>query len=250
MVLYGKGEYRDAAQELSQITGEQRNNAQLMFVLAESYLRSGNYNKVLEVFEDLERNFPQSAGAHMLLGEALDGLDRTYEAIKEFRLAAEISPVQPSVHFGLGFLYWKLRNFKDAEREFRLELNNDPNDPRANAYLGDIYVFGQRFDEAMPLLRKALEVDPGLRIAHLDLGILYASQKQYAEAISSLHSAIRLDPTQVDAHYRLSRIYLALGRKKEAEDERKQVETLHDQTRHELLYKISGKTELVSQNAP
>ena len=56
----------------------------------------------------------------------LDGLGRTSEAIAEFQTAAKISPGEPNVHFGLGYLYWKTQQYDEARKEFERELALDP----------------------------------------------------------------------------------------------------------------------------
>ena len=48
------------------------------------------------------------------MGEALDGLGKTPEAIAEFEAAAKISPNEPNVHFGLGYLYWKSQQLRGS----------------------------------------------------------------------------------------------------------------------------------------
>jgi len=185
----------------------------------------------------------------MLMGEALDGLDRTAEAIREFQVAAEIAPRQPNVHFGLGYLYWKQLKFEDAELAFRRELSNDPAHAQSKAYLGDIFVRRNGFDEALPLLEEAVKLQPDLRIAHLDLGSIYTQQKQYEKAIAALKEAIRLDPNQADSHYRLAMTYRAMGRTEETEAVLEQLKQIHEKRREELLHKISRQppTHIVKQ---
>jgi Flp pilus assembly protein TadD len=63
----------------------------------------------------------------MLAGEALDGLNQTEEAIKQFREAEKVSPHEPDVHFGLGYLLWKNHSFDEAETELKLEVEDNPN---------------------------------------------------------------------------------------------------------------------------
>jgi len=83
-------------------------------------------------------------------------------------------------------------------------------------------------------------------IAYLDLGIIYTAQKRYGVAVSTLKHAIQLDSAQADAHLRLSMAYQAMGDVREAEAERKEVERLQENTRDDLLQKISGPPPLPS----
>jgi tetratricopeptide (TPR) repeat protein len=115
----------------------------------------------------------------MLLGEALDGLDRTSQAIEEFAGAARIAPHQPNVHFGLGYLYWKQRKFDQAEEEFGMELQNGPVHARSLAYLGDVYFRRRDFESSERLLLHALKLEPNIGIAYVDLGAIHSSEKQF-----------------------------------------------------------------------
>ena len=217
MACYGAGLYDQATVQLEKVAADQTQNAALSYVLAESYLRSSQFEKVLEVFEKLQREVPRSAAARMLMGEALDGLDRTTEAIREFQVAAAIDPGQPNVHFGLGYLYWKTKKFDEAEQTFNQELRNVPGHTQAKAYLGDIYFRRNQFEAATRLLEEVVKSSQDIHIAYLDLGTLYANQKQYSRSVTMLKAAIRLEPSRTDAHYRLAQTYRSMGRHQDME---------------------------------
>jgi tetratricopeptide (TPR) repeat protein len=154
-----------------------------------------------------------------LLGEALDASHKTDEAIKEFQAAAQLSPKQPDIHFGLGYLYWELQKFDDAAREFEAELSLNSTHAQALAYLGDVELERGNVDRAESLLNKALQASRKLRIVYLDLSKIYMQQNKRAEEIDALKHAIAIDPTQPDAHYRLARAYQATGKEAEARAE-------------------------------
>ncbi len=89
------------------------------------------------------------------------------EALSEFQEAAKIAPSEPNLHFGLGFLHWKLNQYEDAQKELNLELSLYPAHAQALAYLGDIALKQNRPEEAVPLLKEAIQVRSDLRFAHL-----------------------------------------------------------------------------------
>ena len=97
-------------------------NVELHQALAQSCLSARKYACALDEYQQILRKEPDSAAAHILSGEALDGLDRTPEAIAEFEAAARASPQEPEVHFGLGYLHWKLLQFDSAKDEFEEKL--------------------------------------------------------------------------------------------------------------------------------
>jgi len=181
-----------------------------------------------------------AAAAHMLSGEALDGLQRTQEAIAEFQAAAKVSPQEPNVHFGIGYLYWKSRQYDDAKREFENQLLVDPKQALALAYLGDIAMKETKPDEALSLLRKAAGMKNDIRIAYIDLGAVLSEKGQYEDAIAALRRAVELDPSQPDAHYRLARAYRAMGKVAESQKEFAKVRQLHDESDDSLASRMAA----------
>jgi tetratricopeptide (TPR) repeat protein len=174
----------------------------------------------------------------MLLGEAYDGLGKTPEAIAEFQAADKISPKEPNLHFGLGYLYWKSQQYDHAREEFERELANDPNHAQALAYLGDIEWKNNHPDAAIPFLQRAIRGKKDLRIAYVDLGAIYSQKKQYKEAQAALAQAVALDPNQPDAHYQLGRLYQAQGNSAAAARELSKVRELHAKADQPLAGKM------------
>ena len=102
-------------------------------MLAQSCLWARKFSCAQEEFRRILEQNPDSAPAHVLFGEALDGVGRTPEAITEFETAAKISPSEPNVHFGLGYLHWKSQQYDEAKSDFERELALDPNHAQALA---------------------------------------------------------------------------------------------------------------------
>jgi tetratricopeptide (TPR) repeat protein len=138
-----------------------------------------------EQFRLLLQQNPDSAPTHILMGEALDGLGQTPEAIKEFEAAEKISPNEPNVHFGLGYLHWKSHEYDVARQEFEQELAVDPANAQALAYLGDMEWKNDHPEAALSLLVRAVKINDSLRIVHTDLGAIYLQQKEYKSAKAS-----------------------------------------------------------------
>ena len=131
------------------------------------------------------------------MGEALDGLDKTQDALAEFQRAAEIAPKEPNLHFGVGFLYWKLNRYADAEREFNAELALDPQQAQALAYLGDIEFKRNNLDRAKTILQKSVKIESTNRIAYLDLGSIFTQQETIQGCASMHRLGILLEPRKI-----------------------------------------------------
>lgn len=239
MTLFGTGQYKEAVPYLEATRAREPENPALELVLAQSYLQAGEYRKALAEFKQMLERDPDSASVHMLLGEAYDAQGEPDKAISEFEAATE-KGYTPDAHFGLGYLLWKARRYDEAKSQFHWELSKDPRHSQAVTYLGDIALKQGDMRLAEELLRKAIELKPDSRLAYLDLGIVEADNKQYPAAERDLKQAARLDPKKADAYYRLARLYQATGRQTDADRELSIVKQLHEQTREDLLVKLSG----------
>lgn len=186
-------------------------NAELGRALAQSCLLAKKYQCALTTAHQILEESPDSVAAHVLNGEALDGLGRTPEAIVEFQRALQLAPQEPNLNFGLGYLYWRDHKYDEATKAFQSELSIDPKNAQAVLYLGDIAQKKGDFAAAVPLLHQALQMNKDLRLAYMDLGNIYIEQKRDPDAVAAFQNAEKLDPGQSDAHYRLARLYRDMG---------------------------------------
>lgn len=244
---YGAKKFADAATQLAEVTTSDPGNLELRRVLAQSCLWAKKYDCALEQFRQIQTQDPNSAAAHMLSGEALDGLARTPEAITEFEAALKIAPREPEVNFGLGYLHWKLTQFDEAAKYFNDELAIDPNHPQALAYLADIAMKNNEPEKALPLLQKVVKQRDDIRIAYLDLGAILTQQKRYPEALAALKQAARLDPSQPDAHFRLGKLHQIMGNMTAAEQEFAKVRELHEKQNDDVASKMTRPAPTVPQ---
>lgn len=227
MSYYGAAEFSKAIPYLKLAVGSSPENLELRTTLAHSCLWAKQYACALEQYKTIIQQSPDSAEADMIAGEALDGQGDTTGAIAQFRAAAKASPNIPNVHFGLGYLLWKLNQIEEAGHEFSLELAVDPNNEQALAYLGDVALKKNDNDTARRYLQRAIEQKGAIRLAYLDMGILDSTAGQNAEAEVNFKHAIAIDPDDPEAHWRLGHLYQIMGDKTHADMELAQVKLLH-----------------------
>lgn len=240
MSHYGLGEYAQAAPYLKKAVLNDAQNLPLRLALAHSYLWSKQYNLVLDVYREILTLNAESAEADMLAGEALDEMKDHAGAIRQFRAAVKANPMEPEVHFGLGYLLWTQRQYPEAASEFHAELANDPNHVQTLVYLADAQIQLSHPEAAVPLLEKALRLNPGIELAHLDLGIVQANAGRQDEALREMREAVRLAPNDVNVHWRMGRLLKAMGRKDEAKAEFDKASSITNAADSALVDKISG----------
>jgi tetratricopeptide (TPR) repeat protein len=239
MSYFGLRDYAKASQYLQKASQDDPSNLELHNVLAQSCLWSRQYECALTEYKSILAVNPDAVQAHMLMAQALDAMGKTEEAIKELE-AARISPNEPVLHFELGYLYYKQRDYDRATPELQLEVKNNPGYAQSYLYLGDIALHTNDNRAAELLLQKALQLQNESRLAYFDLGCVYADQKKNQEAVAALEHAVKLDPSQPDAHYRLARLYTTLGQKEKAAQEFTKTKELHNKTEDSLIDKVSG----------
>jgi tetratricopeptide (TPR) repeat protein len=219
MSHYGLEEFTAATPYLKKAADSDPQNLSLLLTLAHSCLLSNQYQCVLDEFHRIMSLNPDSAEAHMLAGEALDQMKEPVAALRELRAAVQADPMEPNVHFGLGYLLWTHGQTEEAAKEFQAELDHDPQHIQAMLYLADSQLQMNRAEEARPLLEKVVKIDPANPMGHLDLGIIYAAAARNSDALRELKTAASLDPTDVRPHWRLARLYRSLGKMAEANAE-------------------------------
>jgi tetratricopeptide (TPR) repeat protein len=230
MSYYGAAEFSQAIPYLKLAVNTSPQNLEIRTTLAHSCLWAKQYACALEQYKSIVQQSPDSPEADMIAGEALDGQGNTTGAITQFRAAAKASPNLPNVHFGLGYLLWKLNQIDEAGHEFGLELALDPNNEQALTYLGDVAIKKNDNGTARRYLQRAIEQKSPIRLTYLDMGILNAQAGQNTEAEVNFKHAIVMDPDDPEAHWRLGRLFQTMGDKQQADMELAKVKLLHQRT--------------------
>ena len=235
---YGLGEYAAAVPYLRKVTTADPQNLPFRMTLAQSCLWSKQYQCVLDVYKEIVTLNAESAEADMLAGQAYDEMKNDAGALEQFRSAAKADPKMPNVHFGYGYLLWRLLKFEEAEEEFKAELENNPEHAQALTFLADSEIHLGHPEAAIPSLKKALRIDPSIGLAHLDLGIAYDGEQHKDEALHELQTAAKLIPQDQNAHWRLGRLYQSMGRKAEAKTEFDKTRTIQKASDESVYAKL------------
>lgn len=250
MAHYAQGEYAAAVPYLKTSTAADPRNVELLLVLAHSCLWTKQTQCVLDTYKEILAINPESAGAYMLAGEALDEMKDNEGSTKMFRAAVAANPKEPNVHFGLGYLLWTQKQYPEALQQFQAELENDPNHAQSLVYLGDCYLQLNNPTEARPRLEKGLALDPNQWLASLDLGIIDSDAGRNDEALRELNQAAKLKPDDVNVHWRLGRLLRTMGRKQEAQLELEKARSLNKAADEDLYKKIADGVKRGSPTAP
>jgi tetratricopeptide (TPR) repeat protein len=250
----------EAAAELVKIVGADASNKNATLLLADCYLRSAEFKKVIELLSPLEAKFGDdrtvayllgsalirdnqiekgqilidrilrdgdSAEAHLMMGASQLTVRDYPSAVKEFERAIELNPKLPVAHSLYGQALLGAGNRDASLKAFQEELEINPNDFEANLYMGILLKEDQKFAEALGYFQKALRARP--REVNVIYFIANANMAlgQINEAHAQLEQIVKDAPDFVEAHVLLATVYYRLKRKEDGDRERVIIQKLN-----------------------
>jgi tetratricopeptide (TPR) repeat protein/tRNA A-37 threonylcarbamoyl transferase component Bud32 len=154
---------------------------------------------------------PDSPGAHLNLGYALERRGEPTEAAAEYRRALDLDAKYSAAHNNLGNVLLRLGKADEGLAAYRRALALSPRDPMSQANIGHALLEQGKAEEAAAAQRRALEFDRRYVPAHVGLGNALAELGQMDKALAAYRQALSLDPSSADAHYGYGRALVAGG---------------------------------------
>jgi tetratricopeptide (TPR) repeat protein len=160
--------------------------------------------------EKLQQLAPGSAEAHELLARSLEARGLLNDALDQYRAALRANPNQRGLHFLIGNVLWKKRDFENARPELEAELRLNPNHALANLRLGQV-LLTQDQPSCLDYLRKAVAADDSSIEAHRSLGQAYRLTGDHEKALRQFRIVAERRPNDDEVHAQLAGEYRALG---------------------------------------
>jgi tetratricopeptide (TPR) repeat protein/serine/threonine protein kinase len=159
---------------------------------------------------------PQSPGAHLNLGAALQDQGRLDEAIAEYQEAVRLEKDYAEAHLNLGNALWARGRLDEAIAACQEPIRLKKDLPDAHAVLGNALRDKGRVDEAIAEFREAIRLNKAYPYGHYGLGNALRDKGLRDEAIAEFREAIRLKKDYPQAHCNLAITLNAMGRRDEA----------------------------------
>ncbi len=214
--LIRSGDIVSALHNLERIGSEHPDDPEAKFAMGEIFQELAAVRAA-----QLQRVAPESAAAHELLGNSLEAQGKLAEAAAEYRRALDGAPKKPGLHFLLGNVDWKLRNFDAAQTELAQELKLNPHHAMANLRIGEIVLDTQREEpmHAVAFLREAVTDAPNSLEAHRELGKALRLAHEYSGAANELQWVASKAPNDDSVHAQLAALYKDMGDQARARQE-------------------------------
>jgi tetratricopeptide (TPR) repeat protein len=183
----------------------------LLYTLGDAYLRAGQAEKAIKIFQGLLDEEPDSSQYHAALGNALIAAGRFEEAETSYQKAIENDfPGKEGVFLDkMGHAYMLAGAFERAESAFRRAVEVFSEEPIFRCDLGDALVMLGRVDEAFRSYGDAVRVNPAFEGTYYNrLGNRLMKENRAPEAVDAFRRAGAADPS--NAFYKLA-LASALG---------------------------------------
>jgi tetratricopeptide (TPR) repeat protein len=197
------------------------------YVLGVNYLGSHQFDKARAAFARMFSVPPESARAHLVLGQMMMHRNLEDQAAPELKQAIAMDPRIPMAHFLLGEVCLFRSRVPDALAEFKAELRSNPISWLAYWRMGDAYSRLERWDDAERALKQAIWLDQTFTGPYLLLGKVELKKGDPALASGFLERTIQMDPNNASAHYLLGTAYQQMGRSQDANREFETSRKLH-----------------------
>lgn len=199
------------------------------YALGVNYLAARRFNEARATFARMFSVAPDSAQAHLVLGQMMMHQNLEDQAAPELKQALATEPRLPMAHFLLGEVDLYRGRTEEALAEFKAELALNPISWVAYWRMGDAYSRLGRWDDAERALKQSLWLDQTFTGPYVLLGKVDLKKGDAGLAAEYLERALSMDPENFTAHYLLGTAYQQMGRAADAEREFETSRKLHPQ---------------------
>lgn len=200
--------WRDSATLMSHAISVTSNNYIAYNNLGNAYMDIGDTEEALKNFNLSIENSPLFLLAHFNRGVALLTLDREDEALASFNFVLAVGldrEVAAKVHARLGEMAAMKGRKVEAASHYIAAIENNRTNASAHFLYGLLLIDDGRYDEAISQLNEAIELIPD-PIGYLKLGSAFEARSRLREAREAYREALKLDPTNQQAKENLARI--------------------------------------------
>jgi tetratricopeptide (TPR) repeat protein len=213
------GEYKKVIQGLSPIADADPSNRTVAYLLGSALIGDGQLDRGQAIIDRLFRH-EDSAEAHLLMGSILLLADKAQDALKEAQRAIELNPKLPGLQAWHGRVLMRLGDTEKAKAAFKTELAANPNDFESHLYLGILFRQDKEFEEALSQLRRAIQLRPREQYARYHLAAVYAAAGKPVDALPLLEGVLKEHGDFVEARVLLASVYYRLNRKEDGDREK------------------------------
>jgi tetratricopeptide (TPR) repeat protein len=184
-----------AAAEKTLQTGlqnSQQKDLVLKLRLGNVYEKMGKKDHAVQIYEDMEKKYPQSSRATFARASLSDRSGNKREALKLYQEILEKDDSNAPSLNNLAYLY--AENYSNPEKALELSMKayrKTPNSPEIMDTLGYVLLLNNKPDQAFKLLKKANAMLPDNPTVNYHMALAYKAQNKSDEALLLLKEALK-----------------------------------------------------------
>ncbi len=205
-------DYTLAARLYSTLLKENPDDKDLLARLGNVYIKAGEDEKALPVFQKIREKNPGDLEVLLTLGGIYRRIKKYDESVEVLNEALASGAKREQVYYNLGFTYKFMERYEDAIDCFETVVTLNPSDVLAYNHLGTIYESKGDHEAAISAYLKGLKVDQNHPILHLNLANAYERSGNVDGAIREYEAALRYKPGWGEAFADYTSLLLKIGR--------------------------------------
>src|SRR5581483_3949630 len=201
------GDNRLAWQEVQKVLDVFPYHRNALYIAAGAQFKSGNYDKALELFERIQKHYPDDVAVHMGLAGVYTVQFKLAQALSEYEEALKRDPNRLDALNMIAQLL--IRQGKTQEALQRVERHEGKVKERAAIYqiLGDLSIAAGEEKKGIGYFEKALAVNPATISAYIKIGDIYARRREYDQAIQTYMKAVDRNSRSVQPRMLVAMMY-------------------------------------------
>ena len=227
--------WRDSFSIFQHAVNVTAHNAPALANLGTEYIKRGEYDQAVRLFDAALEADPHFANANYSLGLIAQKLGKGDEAASQYRKAIQIQPDHVLARHNLGLVLWLQGKPAEAETEFLEALRTTPDFSEANLNLGNLLLEEGRPQEGQTFFKTALQNKPDSTTAQMGLALALKMQGRLTEAEIELRNIVRINPEHQEAILNLGVVLVDSGQTNEAATYLNQISRLNPGIRDELF---------------
>jgi tetratricopeptide (TPR) repeat protein len=175
--------------------------------LAGSHFSKGEFDRAIEIWNDILVEEPGNAEVMTSIGNALLQKGELLQALETLEKAVAADPRHLPSRNMLGMCYINLGRMDDALRAAQEVLALDAGNPEAYFNLGVVYRLQGRYDQALSAFKRSVDLRGDYDESRINLASEYVRRGDFEAAKNEAAKALQISPNSMEARYLLGRIY-------------------------------------------
>src|SRR6266576_6206018 len=205
VLLASEKQYRPAELELEKANALQPETLEILYNLAQTYLRNGEDSKAEPVLNRALKLKPDSPDVLYLMAQVATEQSRPVDALDLLARAHKLAPENADIIFLLARVSMSQNYFEDAIPLLESGVKIAPQRADLRAALGESYFMSGRAEKAIDEFKTLIAIDPSAR-SYAFMGLSYRHLGRFEEATKYFSEGLKLDPHNASCLYNLGYI--------------------------------------------